>query len=101
MLAANVDGIWTVVGTGIVILLLFLVLRIFKTIFSLPFIGFVLTLYSYFVYDYYLGAVPVISCIGLVLCLTGFAKSGVVKKIFALLGILLSVYTILVSFGIL
>lgn len=97
---SNFGSLPTIIATGVVILILFVVLSFFKTIFSGAFLGFLISTYSYFVWDYYFGPVPLLACIGFVICITGFGSSGLIKKVFALIGIILSAYTILHSLGI-
>ena len=97
---SNFGSMPTVIATGVIILVLFVILSIFKTILSGSFIGFVMATYSYFVWDYYFGPVPLLATIGFILCVSGFASSGLIKKVFALIGIILSAYTILNSIGI-
>lgn len=97
----NFGNLGLVISAGIIILLLFIVLRFFKTLFSMSFIGFVLSLVSYSVYEYIFIKVPVLACIGFVLCITGFSKSSIVGKIFAIIGMVLSIYIIGNTLGLL
>lgn len=87
-----------IIGAGIIIL--FILLRIFKTAISLSFIGFICSIVSYFWYDYYIGKVPVIASIALLLCFCGYNRSSAIRKIFSILGFLLSIYIILLRVGI-
>ena len=93
-------NLYTVIGTGVVIIVLFIILSIFKTIFSSAFIGMSLSIYAYLVVEYYYNGIPVLSCVGLLLSLIGLCKSGLLKRIFAVIGIIFSVYKILITFGI-
>lgn len=90
----------TVVSIGVIVLICFIVLRFFKFLFSLSFVGFILSLISYFVYDYIFATVPVIAAISFVCSICGFTKSSVVGKVFALFGVLISGYIILHNYGI-
>ena len=101
ILVESFGGLGGVIAIGVIILLLFIVLRFFKMIFSFAFIGFLLSLFSYFVYDYIFIKIPVIACLAFILCVTGFGNRGIIGKLFALIGILLSAYIILGSLGIL
>lgn len=100
ILVENLGGLGGVIAIGVIILVLFIVLRFFKLIFSGAFIGFLLSLFSYFVYDYIFVKVPLIACVAFLLCVTGFAKRGFIGKLFALLGTIFSAYLILRSLGI-
>lgn len=97
---AEFGSLGTVISVGIIILLFFIVLRFFRALFSLSFVGFVLSLVSYFVYDYIFATVPVIAALGLVFSICGFLKSSVLGKVFAVFGILISGYIILTNYGI-
>ena len=88
------------VAIGIIALLLFVVIKFFKALFSMSFIGFVCSLVSYFVYDYKFATVPVIAAVGLTLSVTGLFKTGIVRKIFSVFGTLISGYIILTNYGI-
>ena len=101
ILLSEYGGLGLVVATGVIVLVLFIVLRFFKMIFSFAFIGFLLSLFSYFVYDYIFVKVPVIACLAFLLCVTGFTNRGIIGKLFALIGILLSAYIILNTLGVL
>ena len=90
----------TVVAFGIIALLLFIVIRFFKALFNSSFIGLVLSLISYFVYDYKFANVPVLAALGLVFSLIGFFKSGIIGRVFAVFGTLISGYIILTNYGI-
>lgn len=88
-----------VIGFGIIIILLFLVLRFFRTLFSLSFVGLLCSLCSYFVYEYYLDKFPLIACAGMVLSVVGIARKNILCKIFSVIGIIVSGYIICHSFG--
>ena len=96
----NLGSIGSVIAIGIIFLILFIILRFFKAIFSLSFIGFILSLVSYFIYDFIFATVPVVAAVSLVCSLTGFSKNSLLGKIFALFGILISGYIILTNYGI-
>lgn len=98
-LLSEYGGLGIVLGAGVIIFLLFIVLRFFRILFSLSFIGFLGSIFSYFVYDYIFIKVPLIASISLVLCLTGFSKSSIIGKIFSVIGSILSVYIIIHTFG--
>ena len=101
VLTESFGGLGAIIAIGVIILILFIVLRFFKLLFSSAFIGFLLSLVSYFVYDYLLfGKLRLVACVALLLCLTGFAKRGLIGKLFALLGTILSGYLILLSLGV-
>ena len=100
-LVENMGGLGAVIAIGVIFLVLFIVLRFFKMIFSFAFIGFLLSLFSYFVYDYIFIKFPVIACLAFILCITGFGNRGIIGKLFGLIGILLSAYIILGSLGVL
>lgn len=89
-----------IIAVGILIIVLFIVIRFFKMIFSSAFLGFLLSLFSYFVYDYIFVKVPLIACVAFLLCITGFANRGFIGKLFALLGTIFSAYLILGHLGI-
>lgn len=89
-----------IIAVGVLILVLFIVIRFFKMIFSSAFLGFLLSLFSYFVYDYIFVKVPLIACVAFLLCVTGFANRGFIGKLFALLGTIFSAYLILGHLGI-
>lgn len=95
----NFGPLGSIVAIGILILLCFIIIKFFKAIFSMSFVGFVLALVSYFVYDYIFATVPVFATIGFVLCLCGLSKSTVFGKLFAVFGILISAYIILTNYG--
>lgn len=97
---AQFGSLGTVVAIGIIALLLFVVIKFFKALFSMSFIGFVCSLVSYFVYDYKFATVPVIAAIGLTLSVTGLFKTGIVRKVFSVFGTLISGYIILTNYGI-
>ena len=94
-------GLQNVIAIGVIILVLFIVLRFFKFIFSLSFVGFILSLVSYFVYEFKFATLPVVATIAFVLSICGFSKSSVLGKVFAVFGLLLSGYIILRNYGIL
>ena len=100
VLIESLGGLGAVIAIGVIILVLFIVLRFFKMIFSSAFIGFLLSLVSYFVYDYIFIKVPIIACVAFLLCVTGFSKRGFIGKLFALLGTIFSAYLILTSLGV-
>ena len=90
----------SVISIGVIVLILFIVLRFFRFLFSLSFVGFMLSLVSYFVYDFKFYTVPVVAAISFALSLCGFNKSGIVGKLFALFGVLISGYILLTNYGI-
>ena len=94
-------GLQNVIMIGIIILVLFIVLRFFKFLFSMSFIGCMLSLVSYFVYDYKFATVPIVATVALVLCVCGISKSTIFGKIFAAVGIFISGYILLRNYGIL
>ena len=95
--AAGLLGI--VIGFGIIVIILFLVLRFFRTLFSLSFIGLLCSLCSYMVYEYYLGKFPIIACAGMVCSVIGIARKNIICKVFSIVGIIISGYMICHSFG--
>ena len=99
LLLSEYGGLGLIIGFGVLVLILFLVVRFFKMIFSFAFIGFLLSLFSYFVYDYVFAKIPLIACLAFILCITGFANRGIIGKLFGLIGIILSAYIILNSLG--
>ncbi len=99
ILLSEFGGLGLIVAFGVLVLILFVVLRFFKMIFSFAFIGFLLSLFSYFVYDYVFAKIPLIACFAFLLCITGFANRGLIGKFFGLIGIILSAYIILSSLG--
>ncbi len=99
LLLSEYGGLGLIVGFGVLVLILFVVIRFFKMIFSFAFIGFLLSLFSYFVYDYVFAKIPLIACFAFLLCITGFANRGLIGKFFGLIGIILSAYIILSSLG--
>lgn len=102
MLAEQFGDIYGILGIGICILILFIVLRFFKALFSMAFIGLLVSAYSYFVKDFLIGGlVPILAVIGFVLSITGYSNSsGIVRKVFATIGIILSVCSFLTVIGI-
>lgn len=100
IIVENLGSSGLLIPGAIIIILLFIGLRFFKTLFSMSFIGFILSLVSYSVYDYIFIKVPIIACISFVLCIVGFSKSSVIGKIFALIGAVLSIYIIIHTIGI-
>nr|MBP3258894.1 hypothetical protein [Bacilli bacterium] len=100
LLMSQYGGLGLIIAFGVLVLVLFIVVRFFKMIFSSAFIGFLLSLFSYFVYDYIFIKVPLIACIAFLLCVTGFASRGFIGKLFALLGTIFSAYLILGHLGI-
>lgn len=99
-LMSNYGGLGIILGFGLIVLVLFIVLRFFKTVFSLSFIGFLGSLFSYFVYDYVVAKIAVIACISFVFCLVGFNKTNIIGKIFSVMGVALSAYIIIHTIGI-
>ncbi len=99
---ANFGGLGLSLSAGIIILFVFIVVAFFNTIFSLPFIGFIFSLISYFVYDYRFGSIPVIAALGFIFCLLGFTETNkeMLPKVFAIFGLLISGYILLLNFGI-
>ena len=100
LLFSEFGGLGLIIAFGVVVLILFVVLRFFKMIFSFAFIGFLLSLFSYFVYDYKFANIPLLACLAFLLCVTGFANRCILGKFFGLIGILLSATYILSSLGI-
>lgn len=98
-LLSQYGGLGIVVGTGVIILLLFITLRFFRMIFSLSFIGFLGSLFSFFVYDYIFYKVPVIASLSFLCCVIGFNNRGIIGKIISLVGIGLSAYIVLHTLG--
>ena len=100
LLMSEFGGLGLIIAFGILVIVFFIVVRFFKMIFSAAFIGFLLSLFSYFVYDYIFIKVPIIACVAFLLCVTGFASRGFIGKLFALLGTIFSAYLILGHLGI-
>ena len=100
LLLSEYGGLGLIIAFGVLVLVFFVVVRFFKMIFSSAFIGFLLSLFSYFVYDYIFIKVPIIACVAFLLCVTGFASRGLIGKLFALLGTIFSAYLILGHLGI-
>ena len=100
LLLSEFGGLGLIIAFGVLVLVFFIVIRFFKMIFSSAFIGFLLSLFSYFVYDYIFIKVPIIACVAFLLCVTGFASRGFIGKLFALLGTIFSAYLILGHLGI-
>ena len=102
MLVEQFGDVYGVIGIGICILILFIVLRFFKTIFSMAFIGMLVGAYSYFVKDFLIGdLVPILAVLGFVLSITGYSNSsGIIRKVFATIGIILSVCSFLRVIGV-
>ena len=100
MLLNQFGEMGTIIFIGVVIIVLFIVLRFFKMILSGAFIGFLLSLFSYFVYEFIVFKIPLIAAFAFILCVTGFGDRGLIGKFFALVGTILSAYIILGSFGI-
>lgn len=98
-LLSNMGGISQILAIGIVFIILFIVLRFFKTIFSFSFIGLMGSVCSYFIYDYIYKGFPIIGCLSFICCVIGFNKDSIITKMFSLIGILLSGYVILHTFG--
>jgi hypothetical protein len=84
----------------IIILILFIVLRFFRALFSASFMGFILSLISYFVYEYIYMKFPLIACLAFILCLTGFSRGGIIRKVFAFIGLILSGYIVIHTLGV-
>lgn len=99
VIIANFGHLGVIIIAGIIILILFLALSIFKTLFNNALVGLLLALFSYLVYDYNVYNIPIIASIALLISITGF-ESGIIKKIIALFGTLLSLYIILTSLGV-
>ena len=94
----------SVIAIGVIVLVCFIVLRFFKFIFSLSFVGFLLAVADYFVANLRtieFATLPVVAVIAFVLSICGFGKSGVLGKVFAVFGVILSGYLILQKYGIL
>lgn len=97
---ANSGSLGLILMAGVIILVLFIVLRFFRMIFSLSFVGFLGSIVSYMVWDYiWLDKIPLVAALSFLMCVSGFTRSGVIGKIFAFLGTLLSGYIILHTFG--
>ena len=101
LLVNEFGSLGLIIAAGIFILILFLVIRFFKMIFSCAFIGFLLSLFSYFVWDYMFVKIPILACAAFLLCVTGFSSRGFIGKLFALIGTILSAFIILTKMGIL
>lgn len=99
IIVQNLGNSGLLIPGAIIVLILFIVLRFFRAIFSFSFIGFILSLVSYFVYEYTYMNFPLIACLSLVLCLTGFTKSTIIGKVLALTGLVLSGYIIIHTLG--
>ncbi|MBQ8234365.1 MAG: hypothetical protein IJZ36_02125 [Bacilli bacterium] len=99
IIIANFGHLGVIIIAGIIILILFLALSIFKTLFNNALVGLLLALFSYLVYDYTVYNIPIIASIALLISITGFER-GIIKKIIALLGTLLSIYIILTHLGV-
>ena len=95
----NYGFIGNIVAATVIVLLLFFVLGFFKSYFSNAFLGLLLSLVSYFVYDYAIFKIPLIALVSFILCVTSYQK-GFLRKIFALVGTLFSAYLILHSLGV-
>ena len=102
MLVDQFGGAWNVIGIGIIVIILFVVLGFFKTLFSMAFIGCLVSAYSYFIKDYLIGnLVPILAVIGFVLSVSGFSKSsGIIRRVFATIGIILSICSFLTVIGV-
>ena len=100
LLTSQFGELGIIIAVGVLVLVLFIVIRFFKMIFSSAFIGFLLSLFSYFVYDYIFVKVPLIACVAFLLCVTGFGNRGFIGKLFSLLGTIFSAYLILGHLGI-
>lgn len=98
-IVANLGNSGLLIPAGIIIFMLFIVLRFFRAILSSSFVGFILSLVSYFVYEYIYMKLPVIACIAFILCLYGLVKSNIIGKVFAIIGLVLSGYIILHTLG--
>lgn len=92
-------GLGIIIGVGIIILILFLVLRFFRTMFSLSFIGLLCSLFSYCVYEYTIAKFPVIAIAGMVFSIIGLSRKNLFCRIFSIVGIIISGYIICHSFG--
>lgn len=100
ILVSEFGGLGLIISVGIFVLILFLIIRFFKLLFSAAFIGFLLSLVSYFVYDYIFIKVPILACVAFLLCVTGFGNRGFIGKLFAMLGTIFSAYLILGHLGV-
>lgn len=98
---ANFGSFELILAIGVIFIMLFMGLRFFSCLFSVSFIGFLLSLVSYFVYDYIFYTIPVIAALGFLFSLSGFFKSTFFGKLFAIAGILLSGYILLSNYGLL
>lgn len=99
IIVTNLGNSGLLIPGAIIILILFIVLRFFRALFSASFIGFILSLVSYFVYDYIYMNFPLVACLAFILCLTGFSSGGIIRKILALIGLILSGYIIINTLG--
>lgn len=99
VIVTNLGNSGLLIPGAIIIIILFIVLRFFRALFSASFIGFILSLVSYFVYDYIYMSFPLVACLSFILCLTGFSKAGIIRKILALIGLVLSGYIIIHTLG--
>ncbi len=99
VIVENLGSSGLLIPGAIIIIILFIVLRFFKALFSSSFIGFLLSLVSYSVYEYIYFNFPIVACLSFLLCLTGFGKSGIIGKVFALIGLILSGYIIINTLG--
>jgi len=99
IIVTNLGSSGLLIPGAIIILILFIVLRFFRALFSASFIGFILSLVSYFVYDYIYMKVPLVACLAFILCLTGFGSGGIIRKLLALIGLVLSGYIIIHTLG--
>jgi hypothetical protein len=99
VIVTNLGSSGLLIPGAIIIFILFIVLRFFRALFSASFIGFILSLVSYFVYDYIYMSFPLVACLAFILCLTGFSKAGIIRKILALIGLILSGYIIIYTLG--
>ena len=99
VIVTNLGNSGLLIPGAIIILILFIVLRFFRALFSASFIGFILSLVSYFVYDYTYMNFPLVACLAFLLCLTGFGSGGIIRKVLALIGLILSGYIIIHTLG--
>ncbi len=99
IIITNLGNTGLLIPAGIIILILFIVIRFFKFLLSSSFIGLILAIISYSIYDYIFMKIPLVAALAFVLCLTGFSKDGIFSKIFSLIGILLSGYVIIHTLG--
>lgn len=99
MLAETYGLLGLCIGFGIIVILLFLVLRFFRTLFSLSFIGLLCSLCSYCVYEYWIDKFPVIAIAGMVCSVIGISRHNIICKIFSVVGIIVSGYIICHGFG--